>query len=149
MKIGPRKTRSIRKEDVSPKWIHIDATDQVLGRMASRVALILQGKHRPSYTPHVDTGDYVVITNAEKIRITGNKLQKKMHYHHTGYIGGLVAKPAKKIMEEAPEELIRLAIRRMLPKSKLGKQMFKKLKVYRSETHPHQAQAPVATQIPG
>ncbi|UCH46286.1 MAG: 50S ribosomal protein L13, partial [Nitrospiraceae bacterium] len=113
-----------------------------LGRLASRVAAVLKGKDKAIYTPHVDTGDFVVIINADKIRLTGNKIDQKEYYRHTGYPGGLRVKKVKDLIQDAPEEIISTAIRGMMPKSRLGRQQFKKLKVYRGSDHPHQAQNP-------
>jgi large subunit ribosomal protein L13 len=124
------------------RWHVVDASDKVLGRLASRLAVILMGKHRPNYTPHVDTGDFVVVINAEKIKLTGRKAEKKVYIHHTGHIGGLVERPFKEMIVEKPEEVIELAVRRMLPKTKLGRHMFDKMKVYRGSKHPHAAQRP-------
>lgn len=129
-------------ETAEHKWVHLDADGAVLGRLAVRVARILMGKDKPIFTPHVDTGDFVVITNAEKVRVTGRKAETKVYRHHTGYIGSLVERPYERMIEEKPEEVVMLAVRRMLPKSKLGKQMIKKLKIYRGPEHPHTAQAP-------
>jgi len=123
-------------------WRHIDADGQVLGRMASDIAVVLMGKHRPDYTPHVDTGDYVVVTNAEKVRMTGRKAEQRMRKQYTGFPGGLKMEPLGSVRQRRPEILIEDAVRRMLPKSRLGRQMLKKLKVYRGADHPHQAQQP-------
>jgi large subunit ribosomal protein L13 len=123
-------------------WHLVDADGQILGRMAVRVATILMGKHRPIYTPHLDTGEFVVIVNAEKVKTTGTKIETRVVRHHTGWIGGLVERPAKKMIARKPEELVTLAVRRMLPKSKLGRRMLTKLKVYRGPNHPHAAQNP-------
>ena len=137
-----KSTTHATRETVDPAWMHIDADGQTLGRLAVKVAMILMGKNKPTYTPHVDTGDFVVITNAGKIRVTGRKADQKTYRHHTGYIGGLVERPYKQLLERNPSEIVELAIRRMLPKTKLGKQMFKKLKVYNESDHPHAAQQP-------
>lgn len=136
------KTTSAKKSDVDRKWHVIDADGKVVGRLASRVASILRGKHKPVFTPHVDTGDFVVIVNADKIRFTGNKLDKKVYYHHSGFIGGIKKETAKDIMQETPERIIMSAVRGMLPKNRLGRQLVKKLKVYSGAEHPHQAQNP-------
>jgi len=136
------KTTSAKNSEVDRKWHVIDADRKVVGRLASRVASILRGKNKPIFTPHVDTGDYVVIVNAGKVRFTGNKLEQKVYYHHTGFIGGIKMKTAKDIMKETPERIILSAVRGMLPKNRLGRQIFKKLKVYRGPDHPHQAQNP-------
>ncbi|MBI4569634.1 MAG: 50S ribosomal protein L13 [Planctomycetes bacterium] len=132
--------------EVTRAWHLVDATDKVLGRLASRIALVLQGKHLPTYTPHVDAGDFVVVVNAEKVAVTGRKEQDKVYRRHTYYMGGLREEPLKKMRAEHPDRIIRLAVKRMLPKSDLGRKMLGKLKVYRGPDHPHQAQnpAPVA-----
>jgi large subunit ribosomal protein L13 len=124
------------------KWLHVSAKDQVLGRLAARVAQILMGKHKPTYTPHVDTGDFVVITDASLVKVTGRKAEKKEYIHHTTWIGGLVRRPYKEVQAKHPTEIIELAVRRMLPKTKLGRAMFAKLKVYEGTDHPHVAQQP-------
>jgi large subunit ribosomal protein L13 len=136
------RTVSIRKEDVNRKWYIVDAENKVLGRLASEVAKILRGKHKPIYTPHVDTGDYVIVINADKIVLTGNKWTQKLYRWHTGYPGGFREIWAAKMRQRRPERIIELAIRGMLPKTKLGRAMFRKLKVYASPTHPHAAQQP-------
>lgn len=141
------KTISARKEDVKRDWYIVDADGKVLGRLASRVASILRGKHKPIFTPHVDTGDYVIIVNASKIRVTGPKMEDKMYYHHTGYPGGLRSKSLGKFLKEKPGELMRRSIRGMLPKNKLGRAMLKKLKVYSGPEHPHAAQMPKSFEI--
>ncbi len=124
-------------------WYVLDAQDVVLGRLATKVAMMLMGKHKPIYTPFLDTGDHVVIVNADKVRLTGNKEDDKMYRHHTGYPGGLKERTAKKMRQTRPERMFELAIQGMLPKSKLGKQMYRKLNVYAGPKHPHQAQKPV------
>lgn len=136
------KTISAKNSDVERKWHVIDADGLVVGRLASQVAKILRGKNKPIFTPHVDTGDFVVIVNAEKVRFTGNKLEKKAYYRHSGYPGGLKTTMAKDIMKKTPERIIYSAVRGMLPKNTLGRQQFKKLKVYRGSEHPHNAQNP-------
>jgi large subunit ribosomal protein L13 len=136
------KTISAKNTDVEKKWHVVDADGLVVGRLASQVAKILRGKNKPIFTPHVDTGDYVVIVNASKVRFTGNKLEKKAYYRHTGYPGGLKTTMAKDIMKNTPERIIYFAVRGMLPKNTLGRQQFKKLKVYRGSEHPHNAQNP-------
>jgi large subunit ribosomal protein L13 len=135
-------TVSIRGDDVSRKWYVVDAESKVLGRLASEVAKILRGKHKPIYTPHVDTGDYVIIVNADKVVLTGNKWSQKLYRWHTGYPGGLREISAVRLHQRRPQRLVELAIRGMLPKTKLGRAMFRKLKVYTSSTHPHAAQKP-------
>ena len=141
------KTFIANKEDVQRDWYVIDATDKVLGRMASRIAMILQGKTKPIYTPHVDTGDFVVVTNAEKIKLTGNKINEKVYYTHSGYPGGFKEIPIKKWMEKHPDRIVNLAVKRMLPKTKLGSAMLKKLKVYAGPDHSHEAQQPKTLEI--
>jgi large subunit ribosomal protein L13 len=136
------RTVSIRHEDVIRKWYVVDAENQVLGRLASEVAKVLRGKHKPIYTPHVDTGDYVIVVNADKIVLTGNKWSQKLYRWHTGYPGGFREVSAARLHQRRPERLVELAIRGMLPKTKLGRAMFRKLKVYVSSTHPHAAQKP-------
>ncbi len=141
------KTYIAKKEDVQRDWYVIDATDKVLGRMASRIAMILQGKTKPIYTPHVDTGDFVVVTNARKIKLTGNKMNEKVYYTHSGYPGGFKEIPIKKWMEKHPDRVVNMAVKRMLPKTKLGRAMLKKLKVYSDSDHSHEAQQPKALEI--
>jgi len=143
------KTYSAKKTDVERKWYLIDAGGKILGRLASEVAKILRGKHKPIFTPHVDTGDFVIIINANKVVLTGNKWKNKEYYHHTGYPGGIKSITAKKLLEKRPEALLEHAIKGMLPKNKLGRAMFKKVKVYASEEHPHDAQMPEVYNIKG
>ncbi|MBI5827607.1 MAG: 50S ribosomal protein L13 [Deltaproteobacteria bacterium] len=126
------------------KWHLIDASDKTLGRLATRIAVILRGKHRPDFTTYIDTGEFVVVVNAEKIAVTGNKLTDKIYYHHSMYPNGLKSKPMEKLLAENPEEVLKKAVWGMLPKGRLGRDMFKKLKVYAGEQHPHKAQMPVA-----
>jgi len=144
------KTRLARKEDYRPetrRWCHVDAEGKVLGRLATRVAVLLMGKDRPQYTPHVDTGAYVVVTNAEKVRLTGKKLAQKMYKRYSGYPGGLRERTAAEMLEKKPEEVIRLAVKRMLPRTKLGAQMLTKLKVYRGPEHPHTYAKPESVEV--
>jgi len=141
------KTYIAKKENIQRDWYVIDATDKVLGRMASRIAMILQGKTKPIYTPHVDTGDFVIVTNAEKIKLTGNKINEKVYYTHSGYPGGFKEHPIKKWMEKHPDRIVNLAVKRMLPKTKLGSAMLKKLKVYAGSDHSHEAQQPKTLEI--
>jgi large subunit ribosomal protein L13 len=136
-----------KKADLQKNWYVVDLEDKVLGRAATEIARVLRGKHKAIYTPSVDTGDFVIVLNAEKVRLTGNKLSQKMYYRHSGYPGGLTTIPAGKMLEKTPEELIRKAVKGMLPKNKLGRQMFRKLKVYRGADHPHQAQQPKELQV--
>ena len=135
-------TYSAKNSDNKGKWWFVDAKGEVLGRLATRIASRLRGKHNPLFTPHVDTGDWVVVVNADKIVLTGKKMEKKNYYRHSGYIGSLKTTTAKELMEKKPEDLIRFAVKGMLPKNRLGRKLFKKLKVYAGEKHPHQAQMP-------
>lgn len=136
------KTFMQRKEDVERKWYIVDATDKTLGRLSTKVATVLRGKHKPTYTPHIDGGDYVIIINAEKIRLTGNKLNDKLYYNHSGYPGGLRTRTAKEMVANYPVEMLERSIKGMLPNGRLGRQMYKKLFVYAGEEHPHTAQEP-------
>jgi len=136
------KTVFAKTSEVNKKWYIVDASDMVVGRLASRVASVLRGKTKSIYTPHVDTGDYVIVINAEKVRLTGNKINTKMYYHHSGYPGGIKKEAARELMKESPEKIIISAVRGMLPKNKLGRKQLKKLKVYRGSEHPHMAQKP-------
>ena len=136
-----------KKEELQKDWYVVDLEDKVLGRAATQIAQVLRGKHKAIFTPSVDTGDFVIVLNAEKVRLTGNKLSQKMYYRHSGYTGGLKSVTAGKMLEKTPEELIRKAVKGMLPKNKLGRQMFKKLKVYCGADHPHQAQQPKELQV--
>ncbi|MFZ2196146.1 MAG: 50S ribosomal protein L13 [Thermodesulfovibrionales bacterium] len=136
------KTQFAKKSDIDRKWYVVDAKDIVLGKLAVKVAVHLRGKNKPVFTPNSDTGDFIIVINAEKIKLTGNKVNDKMYYHHSGYIGGIKAKSAKELLENKPETIIEKAVWGMLPKNRLGRAMIKKLKVYRGAEHPHQAQAP-------
>jgi large subunit ribosomal protein L13 len=136
------KTYNARKEDVDRQWYVIDATGMILGRLASEVARRLRGKHKPIYTPYVDTGDFIIVVNAEKVALSGKKLTDKVYYHHSGYPGGIKAITAGKLLKEKPERLLRYAVRGMLPKNTLGRAMLKKLKIYTGGTHCHEAQCP-------
>lgn len=142
-----RQTQMLRKEDVNPKWYVIDAKDIPLGRLATKAASVLRGKHNPFYTPHVDSGDYVIVINADKIKLTGNKWNDKMYYRHSGYPGGLKQRNAKEVMEKFPTRMVEQAVKGMLPKTILGRQLFRKLFVYASENHPHQAQMPEVLEV--
>lgn len=137
------KTYMAKPAEVERKWYVVDATDMVLGRLASQVAMILRGKNKPTFTPNVDTGDYVIIINADKVRLTGKKLEKKYYRYHTGYIGGLKEVQYKKLMAEKPEFVVYKAVKGMLPKNAIGRTMIKKLHVYAGNEHNHQAQQPV------
>ena len=135
-------TKVAKKEEVTRDWFLVDADNKVLGRMATEIANILRGKKKPIYTPSVDTGDFVVVINAEKIQLTGNKLADKMYHSHSGFPGGLKSIAAGKLIEKKPEDLIRKAVKGMLPKNKLARHMLKKLKIYAGPAHPHEAQQP-------
>ncbi len=138
-----KQTKPLNPKDVRKQWFLIDAEDVVLGRLASNVSKILRGKHKANYTPHVDCGDNVIIINAEKVKLTGNKLSGKKYYWHTGYPGGIKETTAKKIIEgKNPDKIIRLAVQRMIPKGPLGRQQISNMKVYCGESHPHDSQAP-------
>jgi len=137
-----------KESDIERKWFVVDADGQVLGRLATRIATILRGKHRPNFTPHLDVGDHVVVVNAEKVHLTGRKLQNKMYRWHTGYIGGLREISAGVMIKTHPDRMIEWAVQGMLPKNRLGRAMVKKLKVYRGPDHPHQAQQPEAMPEP-
>ncbi|HEY9161582.1 MAG TPA: 50S ribosomal protein L13 [Desulfomonilia bacterium] len=141
------KTFIAKKEEAERNWVLIDAADKVVGKVAVEIASILRGKNKPVFTPHVDTGDFVVVINAEKVKLTGNKLEQKTYYRHSGYMGGIKAASAKSIMAKNPEEILKHAVRGMLPKNSLGKSMFKKLKVYTGSNHPHEAQMPKAINL--
>jgi large subunit ribosomal protein L13 len=140
-------TSSAKSSDNPQKWCVVDANGAVLGRLATQVAQRLRGKHNPKFTPHADTGDWVIVVNAEKITLTGRKMDQKIYYRHSGYIGGLKQISAKDLLAKKPEELVRSAVKGMLPKNKLGRRLFKKLKVYAGEAHPHEAQKPEIIQI--
>lgn len=136
------KTYMAKPGEVEAQWHLVDAEDKVLGRLATHIATILQGKHRPTYTPHVDTGDFVVVVNAEKVTVTGKKLDQKVYRRFTDYVGSMKTKTVRQMLESRPERVITEAVRRMLPRTKLGKKMLKKLKVYPGPDHPHEAQNP-------
>jgi len=136
-----------KKEELTRSWFVVDADGKNLGRVAAKVAHVLRGKHKPTYTPHMDCGDYVIIVNASKINLTGNKLDDKMYYNHSGYPGGLRERTAREMKEKYPVEMLERAVKGMLPKGRLGRQMYKKLFVYAGETHPHMAQQPVELKI--
>jgi large subunit ribosomal protein L13 len=131
-----------KPDELEKKWFLVDADGLVLGRLASNIAMILMGKNKPQYTPTIDTGDFVVVVNAEKFAVTGTKMLSKKYYRHTGYIGGLKERRLEEMLDKKPEEVIRLAVKRMLPKTKLGSAMLKKLKIYSGDAHPHEAQQP-------
>jgi len=136
------KTVSMREQDVERSWVVVDAAGQTLGRLATEVARRLRGKHKPQYTPHVDTGDYVIVINASQVRVTGNKASAKKYYRHSGYPGGIKATSFEKLRESRPERIIELAVKGMLPRNPLGRAMRRKLKVYPGAEHPHGAQQP-------
>ena len=140
-------TVSAKPAEVRREWLLVDATDKTLGRLASEIARRLRGKHKPEYTPHVDTGDYIVVVNAEKIRVTGNKMADKMYYRHTGYIGNLKSISLEKLLQKAPERVIETAVKGMMPRNPLGRAMFKKLRVYAGPEHGHQAQQPKTLEV--
>ena len=140
-------TYSAKRDDIQEKWWVVDAEGMVLGRLASVVAARLRGKHNPLFTPHVDCGDFIVVVNADKIVLTGRKRQQKMYYHHSGYIGGLKEITAEKLLEKRPEDLVRNAVKGMLPKNPLGRAMFRKLHVYAGPNHPHEAQQPTQLEL--
>ncbi len=141
------KTYMAKANEIERKWFIVDAEGKTLGRLASEVAKILRGKHKPIYTPHVDTGDHVIIVNAEKVVLTGKKLDQKMYRRHSGYPGGLKEIPYRRFMAEKPEKAVYEAVRGMLPHNRLGRKMIKKLRVYRGTEHPHQAQKPEVLEI--
>ena len=136
------KTQSFKQSDIEQSWILVDAKDKTLGRLASALASRLRGKHRPEYTPNADLGDYIVVINANKINVTGDKLNQKKYFKHSGYPGGIKSKSLDKVIKNSPEDAIRMAVKGMLPKNKLGKKMLTKLKIYKDNDHPHQAQNP-------
>ena len=136
-----------KKETVERKWYVVDAEGATLGRLATKVAVVLKGKHKPTYTPHIDCGDYVIVVNADKVKLTGNKLEDKKYYNHSGYPGGLRERNAKTMIEKYPEEMIERAVKGMLPKGPLGREMGKKLFVYAGPDHKHQAQKPIELKV--
>lgn len=140
------KTAFAKKTEAERKWLVVDATDQVLGRLASMIAARLRGKHKAVFTPNADTGDFVIVVNAGKVRLTGRKLDRKLYYRHSGYPGGIKSESARERLDKKPESLVTEAVRGMLPKNRLGRAMIKKLKVYRGAEHPHAAQKPETLQ---
>ena len=144
---GKMKTYSAKPHEVDQKWLLVDAEGQTLGRMATEIATRLRGKHKPEYTAHVDTGDFVVVINADKVKVTGNKAKGKIYHAHSGFPGGLKSLSFEKLLEKAPERVIQLAVKGMLPRNPLGRAMFKKLKVYAGTEHPHGAQQPQTLQL--
>ncbi|SHL98465.1 LSU ribosomal protein L13P [Vreelandella subglaciescola] len=145
--ISSMKTFSAKPQSVQRDWYVVDATDKTLGRLATEIARRLRGKHKPEFTPHVDTGDYIVVVNAEKVQVTGNKAKAKTYYRHTGYPGGLRSMTFEKMIAHAPERVIESAVKGMLPKGPLGRAMYTKLKVYAGAEHPHSAQQPLELNI--
>ncbi|MEK7222564.1 MAG: 50S ribosomal protein L13 [Nitrospirota bacterium] len=141
------RTYSAKETDIKRKWYVVDAEGKTLGRLATQVAIVLRGKHKPIFTPHVDTGDHVIVVNAEKIHLTGDKVRQKTYYRHSGYPGGLKSETVKDLLERKPYVIVERAIKGMLPKTKLGKQMGRKLNVYAGPTHPHKAQQPEALAV--
>lgn len=141
------KTFSAKAEEINREWFLVDAEGKTLGRMASEIALRLRGKHKPEFTPHVDTGDYIVVVNVEKLRVTGNKMNDKLYQHHTGYVGNLKTIKLKDMIAKHPERVLEKAVKGMLPKNTLGRQMFRKLKVYAGPAHPHEAQEPKVLEV--
>jgi len=141
------KTFVAKEHEVDKKWYLIDAENRILGRLASQIAIRLRGKHKPIFTPHADTGDFIVVINADKVALTGSKWDNKIYYRHTGYMGGIKQISAKKLLEKKPAEVLRLAVQRMLPKNSLGRKQLKKLKIYIGSDHPHQAQKPEVLEI--
>ena len=136
------KTQSFKQSDIEQSWVLIDAKDKTLGRLASALASRLRGKHRPEFTPNADLGDYIVVINANKINVTGDKLNQKNYFKHSGYPGGIKSRSLDEVIKNSPEDAIRMAVKGMLPKNKLGKKMLTKLKIYKDNDHPHQAQNP-------
>ena len=140
-------TKSTKPAEVTRDWYLVDATGKTLGRLASEIARRLRGKHKAEYTPHVDTGDYIVVVNAEKIHVTGNKMKKKLYHHHTGFIGGIKTASLEKVLQTNPERVIEKAVKGMMPRGPLGREMYAKLKVYAGTEHKHAAQQPVPLDI--
>jgi large subunit ribosomal protein L13 len=142
-----QKTYVVKEADIERKWILVDAEGQNLGRLASRIAQVLKGKHKPTYSPHLDGGDYVIVVNADKIAVTGRKMDQKMYYRHTGYPGGIRETNLRGLLDRHPTHALKFAVRGMLPKNRLGRRMIKKLKIYAGPEHPHQAQLPEAVEL--
>lgn len=141
------KTYTVRAEDIEREWLLVNAEGKTLGRLASEIAQVLRGKHKPIYSPHLDCGDFVVVVNAEKVQVTGRKLDQKMYYRHTGYPGGIKSISLRNQLQKHPERVLQAAVRGMLPKNRLGRKMLKKLKVYAGDSHPHQAQQPKVLEV--
>ena len=142
------KTMSAKTIPENRRWYLVDASDKTLGRLASQVAGRLRGKHQPTFTPHADIGDFIIVINAEKVKLTGRKWQKKIYHRHSGYMGGIKSITARKLREKSPEDLVRYAVWGMLPKNRLGRRLYKKLKVYAGPDHPHEAQQPEPLELP-
>jgi large subunit ribosomal protein L13 len=141
------KTYQAKKEELDRQWYLVNAEEKVLGRLAAELVKILKGKNKPTYTPHMDTGDFVIVVNAGKVALTGKKMKDKIYYHHTGYPGGIKEINAEKLLAKKPTEMIRMAVKGMLPKNSLGRQMIRKLKIYAGPNHPHEAQKPVTINL--
>ncbi len=141
------KTYQAKKEELEHKWYLVNAEGKVLGRLSTELVKILKGKNKPTYTPHMDTGDFVVVVNAAKVTLTGKKMKDKVYYHHTGFPGGIKEMNAEKLLAKKPTEMIRMAVKGMLPKNSLGRQMLRKLKIYAGPSHPHEAQKPVPLEL--
>jgi large subunit ribosomal protein L13 len=141
------KTYQAKNEELDRKWYLINAEGKVLGRLSTEVAKILRGKNKPTYTPHLDTGDFVIVVNAGKVTLTGKKMKDKIYYHHTGYPGGIKEINAERLLAKKPAEMIRMAVKGMLPKTSLGRQMLRKLKIYSGPNHPHEAQKPISLEL--
>jgi large subunit ribosomal protein L13 len=141
------KTCQAKNEELDPKWYLVNAEGKILGRLSTELAKILRGKNKPTYTPHLDTGDFVIVVNAGKVTLTGKKMKDKIYYHHTGYPGGIKETNAEKLLAKKPTEMIRIAVKGMLPKTSLGRQMLRKLKIYAGPNHPHEAQRPVSLEL--
>ncbi|MGD8229962.1 MAG: 50S ribosomal protein L13 [Desulfobacteraceae bacterium] len=141
------KTFVAKEQEMEKKWYLVDAQDRILGRLATQIAVRLRGKHKPIFTPHADTGDFIVVINADKITLKGSKLDQKYYYRHSGYMGGLKKTSARELLEKKPEELLRIAVKGMLPKNSLGRRQLKKLKIYAGPEHPHEAQEPERLEI--
>lgn len=146
-RIKEMKTYVAKEQEIDKKWYLVDAEDKILGRLATEIARRLRGKHKPEFTPHADTGDFIVVVNAEKIALTGKKWDKKVYYRHSGYIGGLKEISARKLLEKKPEDVLRFAVKGMLPKNSLGRRQLKKLKIYTGPDNPHEAQKLEALEI--
>jgi large subunit ribosomal protein L13 len=141
------KTYQAKNEELDPKWYLVNAEGKILGRLSTELAKILRGKNKPTYTPHLDTGDFVIVVNAGKVTLTGKKMKDKIYYHHTGYPGGIKETNAEKLLAKKPTEMIRIAVKGMLPKTSLGRQMLRKLKIYAGPNHPHEAQRPISLEL--